>query len=277
MGESTKHESWNRGDGQPDPTRLDEALDRVLQVCSPVEVVLFGSAARGELGENSDIDLLVVLADGDPADPRRIQLNICEAIGYRPRADVVVAFKEDVRKAARSLAGVLRTAREEGVALYRQGRKQAYEPRQRPEPIDTDEDRQTARWEAERLWQHAQTKLQMAEACVRSAESSGTLDWYQATQVAGDARKAVELALQAVIVAAGRRPRAWKDPAGLASEAQAAGATVPAVDPGALERAANHYTGSVYPGYPSPSAAEALEALELARRIVPWARESTCE
>lgn len=210
LGESTKHESWNRGDGQPDPRRLDEALDRILQVCRPVEVVLFGSAARGELAENSDIDLLVVLADGDPADPRRTRLNICEEIGYRPRGDVVVAFEEDVRKAARSLAGVLRTAREEGVTLYRQGRRLAYQPRQRPEPIDTEEDRRTARWEAERLWQHAQTKLQMAEACVRSADSSGTLDWYQVTQVAGDARKAVEFALQAVIVAAGRRPRAWK-------------------------------------------------------------------
>ena len=63
MGESTKHESWNRGDGQPDPTRLDEALDRVLKVCRPVEVVLFGSTARGELRKNSDIDLLVVPAD----------------------------------------------------------------------------------------------------------------------------------------------------------------------------------------------------------------------
>ena len=36
---------------------------------------------------------------------------------------------------------------------------------------------------------------------------------------------------------------------------------MPAVDPGALARAANHYTGQVYPGYLSPSAAEAVEAL----------------
>ena len=74
--------------------------------CSPVEVLLFGSAARGESGENSDIDLLVVLANGDPSDPNWTPVNICEAIGYRPRADVVVAPEVDLRKAARSLAGM---------------------------------------------------------------------------------------------------------------------------------------------------------------------------
>ena len=53
--------AWNRGDGQPDRRRLDEALDRILEHCRPVEVILFGSAARGELQDSSDIDLLVVL------------------------------------------------------------------------------------------------------------------------------------------------------------------------------------------------------------------------
>ena len=72
--------------------------------CSPVPVALFGSAARGELRENGD--LLVVLADGDPADPNWTRVNICEAIGYRPRADVVVALEENLRKAARSLTGI---------------------------------------------------------------------------------------------------------------------------------------------------------------------------
>ena len=56
----------NHGDGQPDRRRLDEALERILEHCCPVEVIAFGSAARGELQDSSDIDLLVVLADGAP-------------------------------------------------------------------------------------------------------------------------------------------------------------------------------------------------------------------
>ena len=91
------------------------------------------------------------------------------------------------------------------------------------------------------------------------------------TEMAGKALKAVEFALEAAIVAAGRRPRAWKDPAALAAEAGAVSTGMPALDPGALARAANHNTGTAYPGYPAPSAPEAAEALELARQIVPWA------
>ena len=92
--------AWNRGDGPPDRRRLDEALDRILEHCRPVEVILFGSAARAELQDSSDIDLLVVLADGDSAEPERMCFDICEAIGCQPRADVAVAFEKEVREAA---------------------------------------------------------------------------------------------------------------------------------------------------------------------------------
>ena len=50
--------------------------------------------------ETSDIDLLVVLPDGDPIDWRAWRFDIDEAIGCEPRADAVVAFEENVRPAA---------------------------------------------------------------------------------------------------------------------------------------------------------------------------------
>ena len=259
--------TWTRGDGQPDRQRLDAALDRVLERCRPVEVILFGSAARGELRETSDVDLLVVLADGDPADPRRVAVAISEAIGYAPRADVALAFEADVRRGARRLAGVLRVACEEGVVLYRGGRRHAYAPCSRPpaaaEPrLDPTAIREEADWLCER----AREKLGRAEQWLTIDDSPESR-----TTIAGCARKAVELALQSGVVRRGRRPRAWKDPPGLASEAEAAGLVLPPVDPGALARAANYYAGPVYPFYPSPSADEAFEALELARCLVPWA------
>ena len=70
------------------------------------------------------------------------------------------------------------------------------------------------------------------------------------TEMAGKALKAVEFALEAAIVATGRRPRAWKDPAALAAEAGAVSTGMPALDPGALARAANHNTEAAYPGLP---------------------------
>ena len=85
------------------------------------------------------------------------------------------------------------------------------------------------------------------------------------TTVAGSARKAIELALQARIVDTGRRPRGLEGPGRLG---RAVGATLPDIDPKAIERAGNHYSGLAYPGYAHPSVEEAAEALELARQIV---------
>jgi hypothetical protein len=45
-----------------------ELLDPVLAYFRPQRVILFGSAARGEAGPNSDIDLLVVVDDDTPAE-----------------------------------------------------------------------------------------------------------------------------------------------------------------------------------------------------------------
>ena len=78
-----KEATWNRGDGLPAPERLDRALEQILLRFSPVEILLFGSGARGELRENSDIDLLIVLADGDPTDIRSTAFEIGEAIGLQ--------------------------------------------------------------------------------------------------------------------------------------------------------------------------------------------------
>jgi len=39
---------------------LDEIVSRIVNVAHPDKIILFGSAARGEIGSNSDIDLLVV-------------------------------------------------------------------------------------------------------------------------------------------------------------------------------------------------------------------------
>jgi predicted nucleotidyltransferase len=39
---------------------LDEIVRRVVGVAQPEKIILFGSAARGEMGPNSDVDLLVV-------------------------------------------------------------------------------------------------------------------------------------------------------------------------------------------------------------------------
>ena len=46
--------------GQVDQAVLDEIARRIVEVAQPERVILFGSAARGEMRPNSDVDLLVV-------------------------------------------------------------------------------------------------------------------------------------------------------------------------------------------------------------------------
>ena len=47
----------------PDPAVLNELVRRVVDSVQPLRIILFGSAARGEMGPNSDLDTLVVMED----------------------------------------------------------------------------------------------------------------------------------------------------------------------------------------------------------------------
>ena len=268
---------WNRGDGEPDRELLAKAVAAVRRHCEPTRIVLFGSAARGELTDASDVDLLVVVPEA-PSEPGRVVASeIEDEIGYDDRADVLVATEASVAEAAGTLAGILRTAAEEGVTVFEAGSAIPYRPRARPDPADEPPvSPERARAEAVRLLDAAGRFLDRA---VRRDEGSRRRgherEGWERTEIAGAARKAVEFALQAVIVAAGRRPRAWRSPAGLAAEAAALGACVPETAPGALERAAEHYTGVAYPDpeYPAPGEAETVTALVTARSMVPWAED----
>ena len=46
--------------GKPDPAILVDIVRRVVEAAAPEKIVLFGSAARGEMGPDSDYDLLVI-------------------------------------------------------------------------------------------------------------------------------------------------------------------------------------------------------------------------
>ena len=49
---------------QPDTRLLEELVQRIVEAVHPLRIILFGSAARGEMGPNSDLDVLVVMPDG---------------------------------------------------------------------------------------------------------------------------------------------------------------------------------------------------------------------
>ena len=48
----------------PDTALLNEMVRRIVESVHPQQISLFGSAARGEMGPDSDLDVLVVMPDG---------------------------------------------------------------------------------------------------------------------------------------------------------------------------------------------------------------------
>lgn len=96
---------------------VDEIVRRIVAVAEPERIILFGSAARGELGPDSDIDLLVVKA-GEYR-KRELSRRIRESLRELPEAfDVIVATPEEVERFGQCFALVYFPALREGRELY---------------------------------------------------------------------------------------------------------------------------------------------------------------
>ena len=101
----------------PVPALLEEIVRRTVECVHPLRIVLFGSAARGELGPDSDLDLLVVVANGvDRLDAaRRLHRRLR---GLDCAKDIVVVCQEDVERYQDNPYLVVHTALAEGRELY---------------------------------------------------------------------------------------------------------------------------------------------------------------
>ena len=49
---------------QPNPEVIEQLVRRIIELVHPLRIILFGSAARGEMESDSDIDVLVVMPEG---------------------------------------------------------------------------------------------------------------------------------------------------------------------------------------------------------------------
>lgn len=79
---------WN---GRPVGEWIPEIVDDFVEGFDPARVIVFGSAARGEAGSESDVDLLVLFDTLGAADPRRLMGRIRTAIAAPVPIDVLVA------------------------------------------------------------------------------------------------------------------------------------------------------------------------------------------
>jgi uncharacterized protein len=101
----------------PSKALLDEIVRKIVEVSKPKRLILFGSAARGEMGPGSDLDLLVIVPDG--AHRRRTAQTIYRKLaGLGLSKDIVVAKESDVRDHGANPSMVLYPALREGKEPY---------------------------------------------------------------------------------------------------------------------------------------------------------------
>jgi uncharacterized protein len=95
---------------------LREIIRRIVEVAQPEKIVMFGSAARGEMGPHSDVDLLVVRSC---AHRRKLAMAIYKQLsGVGCPVDVIVVTPEDIERYGSSPVLIIQPALKEGRVVY---------------------------------------------------------------------------------------------------------------------------------------------------------------
>jgi predicted nucleotidyltransferase len=99
------------------PPLVERTVQRLIRAFAPEQILLFGSQAKRQAGEQSDFDLLVVAAlEGLPgAHERRARQLSADCF---PPVDVVFATPEEVAGAAEAKSPFLLSILGSGVVLY---------------------------------------------------------------------------------------------------------------------------------------------------------------
>jgi predicted nucleotidyltransferase len=100
-----------------DDVVLSEIVRRVLSVARPDRIIVFGSAATGQMTKDSDIDLLVV--EPAPANTHERSVEIRRAVGdIGYPVDVIVMRTERFERTKGIIGGIAYPATKYGRVLY---------------------------------------------------------------------------------------------------------------------------------------------------------------
>jgi len=103
--------------GLPDPAAIETLVRRIVEVARPDRIVLFGSAARGEMGRDSDLDVLVVKSGVEHR--RRLAQDIYMNLsGVGVGVDLIVLTPEDLEAQKDSVGSIVGPALDEGRVIY---------------------------------------------------------------------------------------------------------------------------------------------------------------
>lgn len=95
-----------------------ELLDPVVAYFNPRRVILFGSAARGETGPDSDIDLLVIVDDDTAPEKVTLKAGFESRRSYHQPADVIPVGEATFQRKSKIANTLSRAATLDGVVVY---------------------------------------------------------------------------------------------------------------------------------------------------------------
>jgi uncharacterized protein len=97
--------------------QLSELVQRIVEAVHPLQIILFGSAARGEEHEDSDVDVLVVMPEGTHR-RHTAQFLHTQMFGLGFPVDILVTTPSLLEKYKDSLSLIYPTILREGKQLY---------------------------------------------------------------------------------------------------------------------------------------------------------------
>jgi len=100
-----------------DSRTTERLIRQIVALVHPLRIILFGSAVRGEVGPDSDIDVLVVMPEGTHR-RRTAQLLYRQINGVGAPFDILVATPSDLEKHRDNIGLIYRTVLREGKEVY---------------------------------------------------------------------------------------------------------------------------------------------------------------
>jgi predicted nucleotidyltransferase len=102
---------------QPDSQLVDRMIRAVVASVRPLRIILFGSAARGNIGPDSDLDLLVVMPEGTHR-RKTAQRLYRQMGGIGVPFDILVATPQDLELHRNNPGLIYQTILREGTEVY---------------------------------------------------------------------------------------------------------------------------------------------------------------
>lgn len=100
------------------PKQLDEIVQRLVDSLKPEQIILFGSYAYGKPNADSDVDLLVIVAESDEPGYRRAQKAYGALSGIGVSKDIIVMTRAEVEWKTGVPNSLVSQAIHRGIVLY---------------------------------------------------------------------------------------------------------------------------------------------------------------